>query len=63
VLPSDILIDENSVLIYKKDKLIKRIISYDKINEQLIIKNGIFVGEKVVRFPHDQKIKIENIER
>ena len=63
ILPSDILVNENSVLIYKKGKLIKRIISYDKINEQLIIKNGIFVGEKVVRFPNDQKIKRENRER
>ncbi|RIO46781.1 hypothetical protein BUZ57_03480 [Staphylococcus hyicus] len=51
ILPQDILLDENSVLIYKKGKLIKRIITYDKINEQLIIKSGIFVGEKIVRYP------------
>ncbi|NHM76110.1 hypothetical protein G8Y85_11945 [Staphylococcus sp. 11007852] len=53
ILPRDILLDENSVLIYKKSKLVKRIISYDRINEQLIIKNGIFAGEKVVRYPHE----------
>ncbi|UEX89857.1 hypothetical protein [Staphylococcus ratti] len=63
ILPSDILLEENSVLIYKNGKLIKRIISYDKINEQLIIKDGIFVGEKVVQYPNEQKLKITALEK
>ncbi len=52
VLPQDTLFDRNSVVINKNGKFIKRIINYDRINEQLLIDKGVFIGEKVVRNPN-----------
>ncbi|QLK85412.1 hypothetical protein [Staphylococcus sp. 17KM0847] len=57
ILPADILFDKNSIIIQKNKKYVKRIINYDRINEQLIIKSGIFVGEKVVRNPNKTVLK------
>ncbi|MDO5375119.1 MAG: hypothetical protein Q4F01_02940 [Staphylococcus rostri] len=59
VLPSDILFHKNYVVIHKNGKYVKRIINYDKINEQLIIKSGIFAGEKIVRNPDETALKIK----
>ncbi|MCS4486509.1 hypothetical protein [Staphylococcus americanisciuri] len=59
MLPSDILLEKNYVVIHKNGKYVKRIINYDKINEQLIIKSGIFAGEKIVRNPNETALKIK----
>ncbi|KIX90715.1 hypothetical protein TP70_06230 [Staphylococcus microti] len=58
-LPSDILLHKNYVVVHKNGKYVKRIINYDKINGQLIIKSGIFAGEKVVRNPNETALKIK----
>lgn len=51
ILPADVLLDENTVVLYKKHRFIKRKVNYDKINEKIIIKTGIFDGENIVRNP------------
>ncbi|MBI5975121.1 hypothetical protein [Staphylococcus canis] len=52
ILPKDVLLDKYTVVLYKKHKYIKRRVNYDKLNDKIIIKKGIFVGESVVRNPN-----------
>lgn len=59
IFPSDILLHKNYVVIHKNRKYVKRIINYDRMNKQLIIKSGIFAGEKIVRNPSETALKIK----
>lgn len=51
ILPNDVLLNENTVLVYKQNKFIERRIQYEQIDGQLLIKKGIFDGEIIVRNP------------